>query len=75
MERGTRTNAKALAIGDRFYKATDAKKNVLQMVEHKPKVTKHRTYTLWCLPDGRDPRYPDAINSETEVVFLRHTQE
>jgi hypothetical protein len=73
MERGAKTTAKALAIGDRFYKASDAKKSVLQMVEHKAKVTRHQTYTIWCIPDGRDKRYPDAIKAETEVIFLRHT--
>lgn len=74
MERGTKTTAVALQIGDRFYKAADTKKTVMQMVEHKQKVTKHRTYNLWCLPPGTDARYPKAINSGTEVIFLRHTE-
>lgn len=73
MERNTLTTAKSLQIGDRFYKLADKKKMPLQMVAHKAKATKYQTYTLWCIPDGRDKRYPDAIKGETEVIFLRHT--
>jgi len=74
MERNTLTTAKELKTGDRFYKRTDRNKTPLQMVEHKAKATKYQTYTLWCIPDGRDKRYPDAIKGETEVIFLRHTE-
>ena len=74
MERGTKTTAAALQVGDRFYKAVDKTKTVLQMVEHTAKSTKYQTYSLWYLPPNTDAKYPKAIKGDTEVIFLRHTE-
>ena len=70
MERNTRTTAKELKPGDRFYKATDRNKTVLQMEEGAEKKTFFQTYKYWCRADG--DRHPQAINPKTEVIFLRH---
>ena len=70
MERNTLTFAKNLQIGDRFYKATDRQKTVLQMIPGETKVTFYTTYDLWCRSDT-DHR-PKAIKSDTQVIFLRH---
>ncbi|UOE48010.1 hypothetical protein MTO98_26725 [Mucilaginibacter sp. SMC90] len=73
MERNTRTTAEKLRVGDRFYKASDKAKTVNQMVEREPKQTQYRTYKLWYLPPNTSPKYPKAIDKNTEVIFLRHT--
>jgi hypothetical protein len=66
----TQTIAKNLVPGDRFYKLTDNKKQVLELVDHLVKVTKYTTYSLFCKADGE--RWPHPILSDTPVVFLRH---
>ncbi len=73
MERNTSTIAKKLITGDRFYKANDRKKTVLQMVEHETKKTYFRTYRYWYMSDT--DRFPQPINPDTAVIFLRHTNE
>ena len=61
MERNTKVLAKELKPGDRFYKVVDKKRTVLEMVEHDAKKTHFQTYKYWCIPDGRDKRYPTAV--------------
>ncbi|QTE37204.1 hypothetical protein J3L18_29555 [Mucilaginibacter gossypii] len=73
MERNTRTIAEKLQIGDRFYKANDKQKTVCQMVEGGEKKTEYRNSKLWYLPPNTPPQYPKAIDKNTEVIFLRHT--
>lgn len=73
MERNTQTTVRTLEIGDRFYKATDKKKTVLEMIKHDPKTTKHQTYNYWC--KGDTDRHPQAIQGGTLVIFLRNKNE
>lgn len=73
LTRGQLTTAGNLSIGDRFYKASDKKKKVLQMVEHETKKTDYQTYNHWCQAD--DQIKPEAIIAKTPVVFLRHAEQ
>jgi len=73
MERNTQTTVYHLQIGDRFYKVNDKKKWVYEMVEGEVKQTHFQTYKHFALKDGE--RYPDAIKSITEVIFLRHKEQ
>ncbi len=72
MERNTKTQVKNLVIGDRFYKASDGKRTVLQIVPGEVKVTKYTTYDVWCKADA--DLHKQAMKSNTQVVFLRHAQ-
>ncbi|RKR83213.1 hypothetical protein BDD43_3415 [Mucilaginibacter gracilis] len=66
MKRNEITEAKHLKLGDRFYKQSDAKKTVLELVAGKPDKT-HNVF-------AREPhkRYPEPLKRDTKVVFLRH---
>ena len=70
MERNTPTTVNKLKTGDRFYKAKDSKKQVLQMIDHQAKETLHYTYHYWCKTDN--DRHPQAIKGDTNVIFLRN---
>ena len=70
MERNTNTIAKNLLPGDRFYKAKDRNKSVLQMVQHDVKKTHFQTYKYWCKADT--DIFSKPINKDTPVIFLRH---
>jgi hypothetical protein len=72
MERNTKTTMYHLQIGDRFYKVNDKKKIVYTKVESETKRTHFQTYKHFALKDGE--RFPDAIKSTTEVIFLRHKE-
>jgi hypothetical protein len=72
MQRGDKTTLAALKQGDRFYKFGDKSKKVYQVVNDYSNVTGE--FKMTCLPDGYHPRYPDKLNSTTEVIFLRHTE-
>ena len=68
----TQTIAKYLVPGDRFYKISDKKKDVLEIVEHPVKVTKYTSYNLFC--KGDLDKFATAILSNTPVMFLRHKE-
>lgn len=72
MERNTQTTIDELAIGDRFYRAKDRNRKVLEKIEHKAFVTKHYTYRHWALADGE--RHPEMFKNGTPVVYLRSTR-
>jgi hypothetical protein len=83
MERNEKTTIHFLKTGDRFYKLSDNKKTVLEKVPHEVKKTAYRTYTNWAidakyckgrLTADQIEMYAKPINSETEVVFLRHKE-
>ena len=71
MKPKTATTARNLQIGDRFYKAKDRDKKVLEMVPHDTKKTYFQTYKFWC--QGDYDKHPTPINGDTPVIFLRHT--
>lgn len=73
MERNTKTTIDKLAIGDRFYKASDKNKTVLQKVAHAPFQTKHYRYTNWAIKDNE--RHADKMRHDTEVIFLRNVND
>lgn len=73
MERNTQTTVKQLREGDRFYKVKDRNKKVLQMVPGKQVKTYFQTYNYFCKADTE--RHSQAINPNTQVIFLRHTNE
>lgn len=68
MQRGDKTTLSALEPGDRFYKAGDKAKKVYQVGVF---TTGNK---IECVPDGKNPRYPDNLPATTEVIFLRHTE-
>lgn len=70
MERLTQTEVKNLLPGDRFYKASDKSKTVLEIVPEKVKRTQYQTYTVFAKRDNQ--MHPDPMKSNTQVVFLRH---
>ena len=61
-----------LAIGDRFYFASDKKRIPHQVVEATQKITKYQTYRYWAKQDGQ--KYPNPINTNTILRFLRSTE-
>ena len=69
----TRTIAKIsdLKNGDRFYKPKDAKKRMWTVVPVKPKKNKWTTLQFGAVIDGE--KFPQYFKSETEVMFMRHT--
>lgn len=81
MQKFEQTIAGRLKVGDRFYKATDKKKTVYEIVEGEVKNTHWRTYRMFCCPAvAMDNEYMDArlkayqnkpIQSDTKVVYLR----
>ncbi len=73
MEPKTATIARNLKVGDRFYKAKDRNKSVLEMVPHETKKTIYQTYKFWC--QGDYDKHPTPINGDTPVIFLRHNTE
>ncbi|WP_346237745.1 hypothetical protein ABDK00_001545 [Niabella insulamsoli] len=70
MERNTITTVDKLQLGDRFYKANDKNKTVLTKVESEIKVTIYRTYRHFAKTDKE--KFPQPINANTRVVFLRN---
>lgn len=79
MEPRTLTTISQLKPGDRFYRAKDKHKKVFQLIDHEPHRTSWRTYKFWCMPADIIDRpvtskdaYAQAINKDSEVVFLRH---
>lgn len=84
MERNTITTVAELKPGDRFYKVNDKHKNVLQIVEDKPKKTHFRTYKIFCcqvgIVDGKlhqtaKEGFFKPILKDTAVVYLRNVNE
>lgn len=81
MKRNDLVTVVELKIGDRFYKATDKKKTVFEMVVGEKKQNHFRTYKYFCCeadliernPIMKDRSYK-AINKDTQVVFLRHQE-
>jgi hypothetical protein len=69
MDRLTVTKAATLQMGDRFYKAADKSKTVLIKVAGE--TYQKKTNAHFCKKDGE--RFPQAINRDTMVVFLRHS--
>lgn len=83
MERNTKTTMRFLTTGDRFYKLTDNKKTVLEKVPHEAKRTNYRTYNNWAvdtkyckgtLTEDQIELFAKPVNSDTEVIFLRHVE-
>lgn len=70
MERNTITTAGQLKIGDRFYRVNDKKKIVWEKVPSDIKITHFQTYKHFASTPGM--KFPQAINKDTKVVFLRH---
>ncbi|HEY9362183.1 MAG TPA: hypothetical protein VIQ00_02895 [Chitinophagaceae bacterium] len=70
MERNTKTIVNNLAIGDRFLKVNDKKKEVWEKVPHEAKQTKYQTYSHFAKRDYE--RFPSAMKSDTQVIFLRN---
>ncbi len=66
----TKTTARMLVVGDRFYKATDRNKTVYQIVQGKPSEDKRKPDTI--LYKLGDEKYPTEIHPNTQVVFLRN---
>jgi hypothetical protein len=73
MEKFTRTTVRELQTGDRFYKASDAKKQMYEIVERDVKKTAYRHYHFWALKDGFTK--PDPLNGDTLVVFVRNSKD
>lgn len=69
MERNTSTTIDKLTIGDRFYVATDKKKEVFEKVVHGERVTKYQTYKHFAKKD--QDNFPRAFKSDTQIIFLR----
>ena len=65
------TTIAKLSIGDRFYFLNDKKKIVHTKVEHEKIQTHYQTYKHFALQDGK--RIPDMKKADTQVVFLRST--
>ncbi|SDG31913.1 hypothetical protein SAMN05421827_105121 [Pedobacter terrae] len=70
MKRNELTTAGALAIGDTFYKASDKTKKVFERITGEAKVTDFATYNVTARKHGS--KFPEAMKSNTAVVFLRH---
>lgn len=73
MERRTATTVANLQKGDKFYKAADKGKTVLTIVEGETYQTMNRNNSFFCKRDG--DRFPQPINPNTSVVFLRHSND
>lgn len=71
MERHTVTTIDKLISGDRFYKASDKKKQAWQVVPGEVKKTHFQTYRFFAKRDT--DKHPTPINKSTPIVFLRHT--
>jgi len=83
MERNQKAMIYQLRAGDRFYKFTDKNKTVLEKVDHKTKQTNYRTYKHWAIDAKYCGRmltadqielFAKPLNSDTEVIFLRHKE-
>lgn len=88
MERNTVTYINKLKVGDRFYRAGDKDRLVLEKVDHKVKRTNYQTYSHWAIPASIADRFrPDgeqlerqislwgrALRAETQVVYLRSVE-
>jgi hypothetical protein len=61
-----------LAIGDRFYFASDKKRIPHQVVAYQTKVTKYQTYKYWAKQDGQ--KHPTSVGANTILRFLRSTE-
>jgi hypothetical protein len=72
MERNTATTAGELQIGDRFFRCNDKKKTVWEKVDSDVKVTHFQTYKHFAITAGM--KFPQAINKNTQVIFLRHKE-
>jgi hypothetical protein len=72
MERNTVTTIDVLQMGDRFYKAGNAKKEMYTVVKVKPLKNKYFILVYGALKDGE--KYPVHIKKETKLVFVRHAQ-
>lgn len=82
MERNSVTTISKLKLGDRFYKAGDKNKKVLEKFDHAVKQTRFQTYSHFAVPasviDTLKPghevlsSYIMAMKSDTELIFLRH---
>lgn len=70
MEKYTRTTIDQLRIGDRFYRLGDKRKQEWTKVIHKSNRFQLQSHTNWALKDAC--RYPLAMDTTTEVIFLRH---
>lgn len=81
MKRNEITTIDKLAIGDRFYFASDKHKVVWEKVDGDTKRTPWQTYTQWALP-GEIADRPNAsdeykrqskksVRKQTQVVYLR----
>lgn len=85
MKRNELTTVMQLVIGDRFYKAADKAKAVWVMVEGEKKATAYQTYKYFACPamvidhpglkQAQKERSYKALNKDTQVVFLRHTED
>lgn len=85
MERNCLTTVAALRIGDRFFKLSDKKRLVLELVQGETKRTHFQTYKHFCCPvsimdNNRMPaqlkeRNFKAINKDTQVIFLRNKED
>jgi hypothetical protein len=73
MERNTLTSMGQLKIGDRFYLKSDRKKTVWEKVESEVKVTNYQTYKHFAQLPGMN--YPQPMNRNTVVIFLRHKED
>lgn len=70
MKRNELTIAGALAIGDTFYKASDKTKKVFERIEGETKQSAFAMYNVTAHKHGS--KVPEAMKSNTAVVFLRH---